>query len=105
MVSAIVSRGLEDAGLKRFIPHFQHLSDVAFAGLMMSDYASHGVTDLEDKQRLYRFIKQLHGKLDAAHQSAAAMQDNKPNTLLDLDENDGDLLSDVRLGVHLVHLF
>lgn len=94
MVSAIVSRGLEDAGLKRFVPHFQGMKDADFCQLMMSDYASHGVTDLEDKQRLYRFIKQLHGKLDAAHQSAAAMQDNKPNTLLDLDENDGDLLSD-----------
>ncbi|KAG2483142.1 hypothetical protein HYH03_017988 [Edaphochlamys debaryana] len=58
----------------------------------MSDYATYGVVDLEDKQRLFRLIKSL-----AANKAleAAAAQQQKPHALIDLDENDGDLLSDV----------
>ncbi|KXZ53036.1 hypothetical protein GPECTOR_8g401 [Gonium pectorale] len=94
MVSALVVRGLEDAGLKRFIPAFAQITDQAFLGLMMSDYASYGVVDLEDKQRLFRLIK--------ATQSKALPEPlEKPNALIDLDEHDGDLLADAGVAFQL----
>ncbi len=100
MVSSTVARGLEDAGLKRFVPAFSGVSDQAFLGLMMSDYASYGVVELEDKQRLFRLIKSIAASAKSSDVPAPALE--KPNALIDLDENDGDLLADVS-GVHLRH--
>lgn len=98
MVSSSVARGLEDAGLKRFVPAFSGVSDQAFLGLMMSDYASYGVVELEDKQRLFRLIKSIAASVKSSDAPAPALE--KPNALIDLDENDGDLLADVS-GVQL----
>ncbi|GIL77938.1 hypothetical protein Vretimale_6530 [Volvox reticuliferus] len=101
MVSAIVVRGLEDAGLKRFIPAFAGISDQAFLGLMMSDYPSHGVVDLEDKQKLFRLIKSISAASKASGEAPSHPAVEKPNALIDLDENDGDLLADAGVAFQL----
>ncbi|PNH08824.1 Kinesin-like protein KIF2A [Tetrabaena socialis] len=99
MVSALVVRGLDDAGLKRFTPMFATLSDHSFLDLRMSDYAAHGIVELEDKQRLFRLIKSLQAQ--APGQGARQPALEKPNALIDLDENDGDLLSDAGVAFQL----
>lgn len=97
MVSATVVRALEEAGLKRFATNFSAVPDSQFLSLMMSDYASHGVIELEDKQKLFRLIKTLSAKdlhpSTRAEQQAQAAADRQGG-LIDLEENDGDLLGD-----------
>jgi kinesin family protein 2/24 len=46
--------GLHASGLDGFVSKFQALTDAEFHGLLMSDYATFGVVDVEDKQRLFR---------------------------------------------------
>ncbi|GFR51132.1 hypothetical protein Agub_g13486 [Astrephomene gubernaculifera] len=101
MVSAIVVRGLEEAGLKKFVGAFAGISDQAFLGLMMSDYASHGVIDLEDKQRLFRLIKSISAASKLSGEAPSQPAVERPNALIDLDENDGDLLSDAGVAFQL----
>lgn len=107
MVSGPIVRGLGDAGLARFTDNFMRLPDASFLSLMMSDYATYGVVDLEDKQKLFRLIKQLSAaKPTSANgvassepapvlQAVAVAADKASAGLLDLEDPDGDLLGEV----------
>lgn len=70
-----------------------------FLGLLMSDYASYGVTDVEDKQRLFRLIKALSEEAKSKRTSGAgpkpapAARQALDAELLDLDAHDSDLLA------------
>ncbi|KAG2427383.1 hypothetical protein HYH02_014603 [Chlamydomonas schloesseri] len=66
---------------------------------MMSDYASYGVVELEDKQRLFRLIKSIAASAKSSDAPTPALE--KPNALIDLDENDGDLLADAGVNFQL----
>eukprot|EP00803_Ostreobium_quekettii_P002186 evm.model.scf_360.1 EVM.evm.TU.scf_360.1 scf_360:11705-21458(+) len=107
---------LEGAGLGRHVPAFEGLSEESFLGLLMQDYGKFGVTDMEDKQRLFRLIKGASGErrdpgagagpsgrgggLAYGGQAGGAgayggMIDHQPDGgsgLLDLEADDGDLL-------------
>eukprot|EP00201_Polytomella_parva_P011500 CAMPEP_0175068112 /NCGR_PEP_ID=MMETSP0052_2-20121109/17490_1 /TAXON_ID=51329 ORGANISM="Polytomella parva, Strain SAG 63-3" /NCGR_SAMPLE_ID=MMETSP0052_2 /ASSEMBLY_ACC=CAM_ASM_000194 /LENGTH=843 /DNA_ID=CAMNT_0016335103 /DNA_START=194 /DNA_END=2725 /DNA_ORIENTATION=- len=64
----------------------------------MSDYSKIGVQDIEEKQKLFRVIKHLSANRLAEQQvqrpTPKVVQQDKHNGLLDLEEQDGDLLSD-----------
>ncbi|GLC36230.1 hypothetical protein PLESTB_001366000 [Pleodorina starrii] len=101
MVSSVVVRGLEDAGLKKFIPAFSGMADSSFMAMMMSDYNAHGVVELEDKQKLFRLIKSLSAASKALGDAPSHPVAERPSTLIDLDENDGDLLADAGVAFQL----
>lgn len=98
--------GLHASQLDAFVAKFQQLTDAEFQGLLMSDYASYGVVDVEDKQRLFRLLKALNEEAKSKRAaSAAAPASAKPaaaaanaaksldSELLDLDALDSDLLA------------
>mmetsp|Transcript_12612 Transcript_12612/g.27255 ORF Transcript_12612/g.27255 Transcript_12612/m.27255 type:complete len:659 (+) Transcript_12612:246-2222(+) len=95
---------LVDAGLDRYVAAFSPISDQKFLSLLMSDYGTYGVVEVEDKQRLFRLLKGLNeearnqprppsqvGRPPAAPQ--LKLQQNLDGELLDLDAHDGDLLA------------
>lgn len=53
-LSTRVLQSIQNAGLEQYASRFSVLSDSDFMGLLMSDYATYGVVDVEDKQRLFR---------------------------------------------------
>lgn len=92
MVSQWIQSAIAEAGLGRHAAALAQLSDAQFLGLLMSDYVKFGVTDLEEKQRLFRLQKALNNQ----GRPAAQPQLDIGGELLDLDANDGDLLAHVR---------
>ena len=57
MVSSNVVVCLASAGLERYANAFAGTSDERFCALLMQDYGGYGLTDLEDKQKLFRLLK------------------------------------------------
>ena len=54
-VAALSSSGLDTNSVRRM----SQLDDAAFLGMLMNDYATYGVVDLEDKQKLFRWVSWL----------------------------------------------
>ena len=52
-VAALNSAGLDPHAVRRM----SQLEDAGFLGMLMNDYATYGVTDLEDKQKLFRWVQ------------------------------------------------
>lgn len=105
-----VSNWLEAAGLQRYVGNFAGVSEETFLSLLMQDYSKYGVVSMEDKQKLFRLIKNINKDYAERHDrpAPAAQGGGKPSlsqlelqghqldgnaALLDLDANDGDLLS------------
>ena len=65
---------LSRAGLHAYHEAFARTTERSFSALMMSDFASHGVVDTADKQKLFRLIKTLNseGAFRSARSAAAA---------------------------------
>eukprot|EP00798_Chlamydomonas_sp_ICE-L_P027410 gene27410-4704_t len=95
MVSAHVSNCLASSGLEKYVPAFASMSDDRFCGMLMQEYANYGISDLEDKQKLFRLLKSLNSDI----KNAPLKPPQKPSLaapspdLLDLDDHDGDLLA------------
>ncbi|KAL6763284.1 P-loop containing nucleoside triphosphate hydrolase protein [Haematococcus lacustris] len=97
MSSSNILLCLSAAGLAKYANNFAQLTDQQFLSLLMSEYGSYGIVDMEDKQKLFRLLKNLNGEAKDRRQAAQA----KPNAgldlgdggLLDLDAHDGDLLA------------
>ncbi|KAJ9508955.1 hypothetical protein QJQ45_028285 [Haematococcus lacustris] len=97
MSSSNILLCLSAAGLAKYANNFTQLTDQQFLSLLMSEYGSYGIVDMEDKQKLFRLLKNLNGEAKDRRQVAQA----KPNAgldlgdggLLDLDAHDGDLLA------------
>lgn len=88
------------AGLDQYVQAFAGIPDERFAGLLMQDYASFGITELEDKQRLFRLLKALNADIrdrpvrpPGQQRAQAAAPLAVGADLLDLDAHDGDLLA------------
>lgn len=97
MASAQIGSWLSAVGLGRYADNFRGLSEAQFLALLMSDYPSYGVTEFEDKQKLFRLLKNLHSEQQHKRPSAGGKAVS-PNLdldqgLLDLDAHDGDLLA------------
>lgn len=110
-MSMAVSSWLEQAGLQRYVNNFAGVTEETFLSLLMQDYSKYGVIGMEDKQKLFRLIKNINKELTEDRASGLGHNiavSNKPSlsqlelqghqldgnaALLDLDANDGDLLS------------
>lgn len=102
MSTGVVIGWLEQAGLQRYASNFQGMSRDSFVNLLMQDYGKYGITDLEDKQRLFRLIKAVSKEYDQYQTGPTHVMSSRPGPqpldqlgaeLLDLDEHDGDLIS------------
>eukprot|EP00798_Chlamydomonas_sp_ICE-L_P010331 gene10331-8267_t len=99
MVSAHVNNCINSAGLDKYVRAFSPISDEKFCALLMQDYGTYGVLDLEDKQKLFRLLKTLNAELKDRPVRPPGQAQAPPNVrasgpdLLDLDAHDGDLLS------------
>ncbi len=61
-----INSWLSSAGLDRYSGAFAQVTAAGFLGLLMQDYAKYGVTDIEDKQRLFRLIKSINKEVEQA---------------------------------------
>ena len=50
IISSLQAAGLEPTSVRRMA----NLEDAVFLSLLMNDYASYGVVDVEEKQKLFR---------------------------------------------------
>lgn len=117
---------LQSAGLEHYVPAFEVLSEEAFLKLLMQDYGKFGVTDMDDKQKLFRLIKSVSHERRDGNASAPGSSSRERGQgmgmapygpaasgggsfggvldhhvdgsggLLDLEADDGDLLMTVR---------
>ena len=106
-VASQIPDWLASAGLERYSSLFEDVSEEGFLSLQMTDYEKYGLTNIDDKQRLFRLIKRL-GKTQRTTRVADTAPSTAPTTemrrgwgasehgLLDLDENDGDLLDEAQ---------
>lgn len=53
-LSAYIVSNIQAAGLEQYARKLQALDDQQFLSMLMSDYSTYGVVDVEDKQRLFR---------------------------------------------------
>jgi hypothetical protein len=54
-LSSYFLQQLNAAGLEVYAKKLSYLDDAAFLSMLMSDYSIYGVTEVEDKQRLFRY--------------------------------------------------
>ncbi|GMH42856.1 hypothetical protein BSKO_10775 [Bryopsis sp. KO-2023] len=121
MSSATVGYWLVCGGLESYVTNFANVEEDAFVNLRMQDYGKYGVTDMEDRQKLFRLVKRVstdpqsigtslsngagaeQGSTlvrvrgnSAGHSGMSGQQVN--GGLLDLDNDDGDLLFEAQGG-------
>ena len=114
--SQIVAGWLESADLSHHAAAFGGVSPDEFKGLLLQDYGKYGITDMADKQRLFRLIKLVGTLGPSASLPASAQPSNTPSSmainpnsvveldgemidnnaaLLNLEDHDEDLLPEV----------
>ena len=54
-LSSSILFSLQSAGLEAYARRLSGLEDAAFLSMLMNDYATYGVVDVEDKQKLFRY--------------------------------------------------
>ena len=101
--SPIVLNWLAEAGLSAYASGFENFSVDDFKSLLMQDYGKFGVTDMDSKQRLFRLIKRVSSDETSYPAPKKANASPAPDVkgllgnagLLDLEEHDSSLLSEV----------
>ena len=67
-----IRQWLNKAGLVKYFDGFNKLTESQFASLMMQDYPKHGVSDMADKQKLFRLLKTVNAQENIAAPPTAA---------------------------------
>lgn len=92
-VSAVLSR----AGLSHLIRKFDGVSYDLFRSLLIQDYEKFGISDMNDKQALFRLIQTLSSQespLVTPEASAERILAEEQQALVDLNEDDTEFLTD-----------
>lgn len=61
-----IRQWLNKAGLVKYFDGFNKMTESQFASLMMQDYPKHGVSDMADKQKLFRLLKTVNAQENIA---------------------------------------
>ena len=61
-----IRQWLIKAGLVKYFDGFNKMTESQFASLMMQDYPKHGVSDMADKQKLFRLLKTVNAQENIA---------------------------------------
>ena len=67
-----IRQWLNKAGLVKYFDGFNKMTESQFASLMMQDYPKHGVSDMADKQKLFRLLKTVNAQENIAAPPTAA---------------------------------